>query len=240
MSSTNYKVYFTYRLSVVNPSNDDFVTNPIHCNYINVKELETIKNKFIFLKFPNEDEFKFMNNSSGNTGFYADKMEIIMQIVPPNANLVSDKWVIFDVTDKIENHTVGNLINKTDLVNTVFEIKIFDYVSSENYYNIDYLYYPTKYENDVDKLCFGDEEYLIGNIETDIGATAYTTDIPLSLPTEEYNFTTNKTWTEGNDIYITEIGIYDENRKLVAIGKLNRPVLKNNKTTRTFVFEIDF
>ena len=41
-------------------------------------------------------------------------------------------------------------------------------------------------------------------------------------------------------VYITEIGIYDTNKNLVAIGKLNDPVAKDATISRTIVFAIDF
>ncbi|MFW5847335.1 MAG: hypothetical protein ACOCVF_00250 [bacterium] len=253
-----YRAYFTYRL-YLNDSGylpaptTSIQSKPVHCNYINMKEFDSLTNKFLYLKFPDEDEFKFMS-LSGNTGFVADTMQILVQIVPPNEELKSYKWKIFDVTQQILDQTsqTAGLIDKANLVATVFEIKLSDYLTNPEYFPYKLNYEPEEDDPDIgidlnypnelnpDDLSFGDEEYLIGNVEADIGATAYTTDLQLTLPTQTFNYSTNKTWTEGNDVYVSEIGLYDSEDNLVGIGKLNRPILKNNETSRTFVFEIDF
>ena len=56
----------------------------------------------------------------------------------------------------------------------------------------------------------------------------------------EFNQSTNTTWNETESVWISEIGIYDENNNLVAIGKLNNPIEKNPSILRTVLFNIDF
>ena len=231
----NYTVYYTYRLFVTG-NTFSYNNNGVHCGYINSKGFENISNKIINLKFSNVDDFKFMDNT-GNIGFLADTMHVLVQIVTSGGQIRGDKWKVYDVTNQISGHTVGNVIIKENLVSTIFEIKLNDY-TSKSYYDISYLNYPLS--GDTETLCFGDEEYMIGNVDTLIGATAHTMDIQLTLPTNRFNYSTNKTWTQGSSVFVTEIGIYDSNYNLVGIGVFNKPVKKNSKTSRTFVFEIDF
>ena len=80
----------------------------------------------------------------------------------------------------------------------------------------------------------------MGNVETDIKAIAYTTDLAINLPQNEFNSSTNETWNNTDIVAISEIGIYDANKNLVAIGKLNNPIQKNSGIARTIVFAIDF
>jgi hypothetical protein len=62
----------------------------------------------------------------------------------------------------------------------------------------------------------------------------------IDLPMGFYNSTTNPTWDGMSETLISEIGIYDENNNLVAIGKLNNPILKSDSISRNIVFSLDF
>ena len=55
----------------------------------------------------------------------------------------------------------------------------------------------------------------------------------------DFNSSTNATW-DGQSVFASEIGIYDDNNNLVAIGKFNDPVEKNATLSRTILFAIDF
>jgi len=43
-----------------------------------------------------------------------------------------------------------------------------------------------------------------------------------------------------SSVAISEVGIYDENKNLVAVGKLNNPIIKDSTISRTISFAIDF
>ena len=94
-----------------------------------------------------------------------------------------------------------------------------------------------------DSLGFGEESILIGNINTDIKATVYRTQIGQNLNFNQYNTTVNPTYSfnDGNsDIFITEAGIYDDNNNLVAVGKLSYPLKKNSFRLLTIQIDMDF
>lgn len=70
----------------------------------------------------------------------------------------------------------------------------------------------------------------------------------------EFNYSSNPTFTDptglirvtsGSNIlttrtYITTVGLYDENDNLLAVGKVNRPVLKSPETEATLRLRLDF
>ncbi len=70
----------------------------------------------------------------------------------------------------------------------------------------------------------------------------------------EFNYSSNATFTDNNGLirvtsgsnilttrtYITTIGLYDENDNLLAVGKVNRPVLKSPETEAIFRLRLDF
>jgi hypothetical protein len=49
------------------------------------------------------------------------------------------------------------------------------------------------------------------------------------------SFTTGSEWSP----YVTTIGLYDDNARLVAVGKLSRPIRKSNEYDTTFVVSFD-
>jgi hypothetical protein len=80
----------------------------------------------------------------------------------------------------------------------------------------------------------------LGNVYTEIHADVYTTNLSLVLNLNEFNSSTNNTWNGISRVAISEIGIYDANKNLVAIGKLNDPLEKDDTIGRTIAFAIDF
>lgn len=252
---TGYTAYITYMLESTSGNTENIsFGGAIHCNYIKKINLDNISSNEINIKFNSTDDFKFLN--TGGTGFNGvliDKISMIAQIVDnsefTNVNDIkpaSDKWRKYDVTqqiaDKFSGFTVGNLIKPINLVNIVFKLPVVDYFNAPQY-TLDYLSYPSidNIGTDLNKpLTFGDEEYFIGNVSTDIAAIAYTLDLEINLLGNEFNSSNNSTWGGNSDVYISEIGLYDDDNNLVAIGKLNKPIKKNSNTAKTIAFQIDF
>jgi hypothetical protein len=224
----------------------------IHCNYIKKIDLGSADPyvQEIRFNFPNKNDFKFLakdtivTNTLG-TGFTANKIHAIVQIVD-NAPFTSYddvkpdpiKWKQFDVTNQVSGYTTGNtfFLTPDNITSTVFKVSLLSYTNSSIFipYNLDYLDYSNN------ELPFGEETYFFGNVSSGIKADVYTTDININLPLNEFNSSTNKTWDGDETVYISEIGIYDSNKNLVAIGKLNDPVAKDGTIARTIVFALDF
>jgi len=87
-------------------------------------------------------------------------------------------------------------------------------------------------------LNFGDEYYFYGNFETDISATIYEMKYLINLNNNQFTNTSNPTWTRGTKSYITEIGLYDQNKDLIVISKLQSPELRQG--IQQFVVKLDF
>ena len=229
-----YTVFFTYRLA----NESSGYTSAVHCNYINKLYLDNISNKEVNIYFNDINDFKFLS-ISGGTGYSANKVYMMIQLInnAPYALLddvkpISQNWKEFDVSNQIFGYS-GNYISPLDMVSTVFKVSLTTYNISGSTYVLDYLGLETN-------LSFGDEELFLGNVETDIEATVYTTDLSLNLPLNEFNSTTNPTWDNVSPVNISEIGLYDADKNLVAIGKFNNPVQKDSTISRTIVFELDF
>lgn len=74
---------------------------------------------------------------------------------------------------------------------------------------------------------FGDENFFFGNLTTDIKATIFKTLFTINVLPNTFITSQNPTFNENSDkVKITEIGIYDEDDDLVAIGKFSQPLVR--------------
>jgi hypothetical protein len=86
-------------------------------------------------------------------------------------------------------------------------------------------------------LNFGDEYYFYGNIETDIQATIYEMRYKVNLSFSEFLVPSNPTYN-GSNSYITDIGLYDNEKNLMIISKMQSPVLRQG--IQQFLVKFDF
>lgn len=246
-----YTVYATYVLQ--NDSEDNLglgYSSAIHCNYISKAYIDEIGLGEVSLYFFNLNVFRYLNPTGcTGCGYSANRISLLVQIVENDYDVVNDvyiekppktdEWRKYDVTHQLINHISGDTISSYSIGSSVFTFPFTEYNFAE-LYTLDYLNYPS--ELDDNPFAFGEEQFFFGNVTTDIQAIAHATDLPITLPLGEFNTTTNKTWDGSldTDVFITEVGLYDSNNNLVAVGKLNNPIRKNPNTSRTILFGIDF
>jgi hypothetical protein len=89
-----------------------------------------------------------------------------------------------------------------------------------------------------DLLNFGDEYFFYGNLETDIQATIYQMKYLINLSRNQFTDTSNPTWTSGTTSYVSEIGLYDVNKDLIVISKLQSPEIRQG--IQQYVVKLDF
>lgn len=232
----DYTIYTTYAL--VPTGNTAGYGRAIHCNYINMLEITTndISIQEIRLNFNNINDFKFLASDILNkTGYTTHKIYIIFQYVETGNKPDSTAWKYLDVTNQITGY--AGILTAANLTSVVFKVPLNLY-SSYSTYILSYLDYPLK--TNTTGLCFGDETYFFGNVTTTIRADVYVLDLSIILELDEFNSSNNPTWDESAQVFMTEIGLYDEDRNLVAIGKFNNPLPKDSTITRTISFAIDF
>jgi hypothetical protein len=233
--ASGFTVFLTYQLEgAAYSANTSYGhSTPLHCAYIQEITTDTLSGKFINCFFPSQNAFPFLVEPSGvttKTGFTATKVNVLTQIVSgitdSTVTIEPDPngWFKRDVTAQITGHTVGQPLSPFKLANTTFQVNPNDLGDP---YDLMYLNYPTSLSVDDDKLSFGEEVFFYGNISADIRARAFTTDIPVTLSLGEFNGTTNPSWDGQSSVFITEIGIYDEDENLLAIRKLANPNFSN-------------
>lgn len=96
--------------------------------------------------------------------------------------------------------------------------------------------------NNVEDLSFGDETFLHGNISVDIKATIYKSLITCNVFPNKFIKSANPTFNVNQDkVSFSEMGIYDEDNDLVAIGKFSEPLKrKYNSDMLIIQATIDF
>lgn len=224
-------IYITYQL--VNLNNVSSYKDAAHCNYINEVEVDTNALKEINFFFGSTDDFKYLTTgTTATTGFTATNIYLLVQKVLDGDEILPNGWKIYDVTTQITGHVSGSTLTASELCNSVFKINLTDY-DSKSTYDLSYLNYPSSGSTE---LSFGDEEYFIGNVDSKIETKIYP--MNLNIPINEFTFSTNLTWSEDSDVYISEVGLYDESSNLIGIGKLKNPIKGGG--SNVIVFGLDF
>ena len=170
-------------------------------------------------------------------GFFATNFEIIAQKVTTGNRPQPNAWKIIDFTDYISATTVNGYITQEGLTGTTFVITKELYDNAPIYNLGDYIEL-TPQGNTAPDLNFGDEYYFYGSLETDIQATIYEMNYKIVLNFNEFQNTSNPTWTTGNQSYVSEIALLDENKDILVMSKLQSPVLRQG--IQQFVIKLDF
>ena len=241
-------LYMTYMF--VNSSG---MTTGLHCNYY-VYETLSAGEQLFDITFTLGSEFPYLRDFSlSGTGFDADGLYILTQIVPNGSAPLPSAWKYKDVTSLIPNHLVGDKISATNLINKTFYLTGDDTYSDCDSYSAQTDYDLNNFINipqaaEPEQLQFGDEYFFYGTMETDIMATIYEMKHVVQLGQTQYLTSTNPTWVDYNnanntttDPLLTEIGLYDNENgfpDLMAIAKFQTPVKRTG--TQQFVISIDF
>lgn len=172
-----------------------------------------------------------------NQGFMADKFEIICQKVDGTGRPNSSEWKIIDFTSQLASTMINGYITQDGLTGNTFVITQQEYDDAPTYNLNNYIpLTPVGYTGT--SLNFGDEYYFYGSLETDIEATIYEMRYKINLGQAEFQTTSNPTWSSGKPSYVTEIGLYDSNKNLMIISKMQSPVLRQGIQQFLIKFDI--
>lgn len=236
--SQTQDVYLTYLLA----SNSGYTTG-IPCQNITCVRFSEdddcppdSSRKDIDVTFPS-GQFPYMN-VSGGTGWYADEFYILAQRVPTGTPPNPNGWVLMDYTSDINGHTSGK-IDPLNLESTTYTITNSKYGTGTTFNLHDFVNIPQTTEPEL--LQFGDEKFFFGNVTASGVVTNYRTRFSFNIPPNLWNTSQNPTWGgSGQNVHVSEIGIYDDQNNLVAIGKFITPIEKTNVTTIILEIALDF
>lgn len=238
LEGTGQTMWITYRLS-----NDVNFTNSLHCNYYKyIQGNSTDCPPFsanVTIKFG--EEFKFLKtliNSTVLNGFTAQKIEILAQKTNTGSRPLANAWKRIDVTNQISDYDYQNqALTEENLTSTTFQISKIMYDSSPTYDISSDLGLPSL-GSDNNELNFGDEFYFYGTVKTDIEATIYVMNFACILGGQQFQRSTNPTATQSTVPEITEIGLYNSNKDLMVIAKLQSPEIRNG--VQQYSIKLDF
>lgn len=246
----NKTMYLTYTLE---NSTGTGLTTTLPCQkYIKVTNTSS-GTKDVSFNIEDVDLLPFMRKiESGGydgLGFYAYNFKLLYQIVD-DASIRPDPgaWKTYDFTSTAITQVAGETIDPVLLENQISASNGFVLTSAINALATTFdLITPLSMAPNTspDTLQFGDERFFYGNLETYIGATIYKTLFDISVNTSQYSLTTNPTRSQQSvtnppDIKVTEVGIYDNNKNLVIIGKMSQPVPLLQGQTIMLELSMDF
>jgi hypothetical protein len=229
LTSDQQTMWVTYRFDTTTGA-----TSSLHCNYYSKVVGPTTGNtsQNVSVRFGNE--FPYLNSDPMSfTGFTSTSIKLIFQLVVGDSKPTPTNWLEYDVTNLL---TLNNeFITSDAITGTTFVIdqEVLDNAipyQLQNYIDIPQNGYP-------DILNFGDEYYFYGNFETDISATIYEMRYLVNLGRNQFTNTTNPTWTKGTSSYVTEVGLYNSNKDLMVISKLQSPELRQG--IQQYVIKLD-
>ena len=232
MTSPTQRMWVTYRFDT-----NTGATSSLHCNYYtSVQPIDSVtaNTQNVAVRFGNE--FTYMSQQQFS-GYSATSMKLLCQIVTGDTRPSSTAWREIDVTTAM---TLSNgYITMNGITGTTFQITTDNYypTTGATYYNLGPIL-DLPENGQTNQLNFGDEYSFFGNLETDITATIYEMKYLVNLGRNQFSNTSNPTWTKGTKSYVTEIGLYDSNKDLMVISKLQSPELRLG--VQQIVVKLDF
>jgi hypothetical protein len=237
VTNVNQSVWVSYRFDSTG------FTDSLHCNYYsNVKADASVTSdpKNLAVRFG--PEFKFLNQplntytSADLSGYSANSLKLLVQVVTGDTRPISTDWKEIDVTSQISGSSINGYITMSGITGTTFQVDKVDYDNAPDYNLANYINLPENGQTDY--LNFGDEYYFYGNLETDISATIYEMKYLINLGRNQFTNTSNPTWMSGTTSYVTEIGLYNAQKDLMVVSKLQSPELRQG--IQQFVVKLDF
>lgn len=228
LNNDSQTLYVTYRFD------STAYTQSLHCNYYSkiVGPTGTTQPMNVALRFGNE--FPFL--SEGCYGFHANSMKMLVQVVTTNSKPLPNGWTEIDVTSDLVGTLVNGYIVQSGITNTTFVISLNDFTGGTRYNLANYINLPTL--GTTNGLNFGDEYYFYGNFITDIEATIYEMKYGINLADQQFTNTSNPTSVGAPSKYLTEIGLYNSQKELMILSKLQYPVLRTG--LQQFLVKYDF
>jgi hypothetical protein len=245
-------LYLTYWLENVGTgtTGTTTVTTPIlPCQRYTVIDNKTNTDKDVQFRIGNLNELPYMrkreNVNYDGFGFFADTFKVLAQVVDKTTQNrpLSSNWKVIDFTSTNITVTSGETISPTLFENqnpntTGFILTGSLYTGGTTFNLGDELDMSTA--SYYGKMTLGDERLFYGNLRTHIGATIYKTLFNITVDGASIASTSNSTFEFGDDRYVSEIGILDNNQNLVLVGKLSRPIRISDSTTASIELTIDF
>ena len=241
-------MYLTYGLQY---SGSSGFTSVLPCQRYTVLDNNTATDKDLQFRINNVDQLPYMRKlespSYDGYGFYANRFVLLSQKInkanqsrPNPSEWREIDYTSVDITSGASETISPFLLQNQNSANTGFILKGSQFNgASANTFNLGVELDLPKGES-YGKLNFGDERLFYGNLRTFIGATIYKTLFTINVDGAQLQSSSNTTYTIGEDRFVSEVGILDNDGNLVMVGKLSRPIRIADSSTASIELTIDF
>ena len=217
LTGTSETMFVTYRFANTGS------TNGLHCNYYSKVTGSAVSGQTddVIVRFGNEFPFLVEDMGGQPSGFTCTNVKLICQKVITGNRPDPMQWREIDVTATISANTGSINIGPAEISGTTFQITKNNYDNAPTYRLEEIIDMPLLNYNT--GMTFGEEYFFYGNIQTDVQATIYELRYLVNLATSQYIRSSNPTWSFGQDVYFTEVGLYDNDKNLLMYTKLQSP-----------------
>jgi len=222
-------------------------TTGLHCNYYTKIIGDTSgSNKDVVMNFG--DEFPYIrpyNNTLcgaySGSGVQVDTFNVLFQKTPNGVAPDPAQWQILDISSQVPSYTATTPLQAGALISSnscSFYLTADSIISATTYNLHDYINIPLNNNQEPTNLQFGDEYFFYGSLDTDIMATIYEMRYSIAMAASQFTTSQNPTWSASDKVRITEIGLFDTQKDLMAIAKLKNPTKRVG--IQNFQIKIDF
>jgi hypothetical protein len=236
LSGSSETLYVTYRF------NNSAFTNSLHCNYyskINGYDQSVMTDSTdVLFRLGNEFPFLISESTLTPSGFTANNMKVLAQKVS-STTLRPDptQWKEIDVYSQLSATTNNGYITLSGLTGTTIQLTLDSYNSAPIYDLKNYIDLPVLNQSGT-TFNFGGEYYFYGTIVTDIQATIYVMNFLCNLGQTQFFDSSNPTWSNAVPPYITEVGLYNADKELMVISKIQSP--EKRQGIQQYPIKLDF
>jgi hypothetical protein len=234
LSGTGQTMWVTYTFT-----NTAF-TQSLHCNYYtNISGTNPDcppDSADITIRFAGEFPFLNSNPGSSPSGFTANNIKILAQKVTGSTRPNPANWVEIDVTGQLSATSVNGYITFSGLTGTTLQLTNNMYTGASSNYRLEnYIDLPQTGDT---QMNFGSEYFFYGSLKTDIQATIYEMQYMVNLGQAQFGHSSNPTWNGTVPPYVTEIGLYNLNKDLMIISKVQSPEIRQG--VQQYKIKLDF
>ena len=236
LSGDSETLFLTYRF------NSSAFTDSLHCNYystVSGNDQTLLPGASdIIIRFGNEFPFLNSNTLTTPSGFTANSIKILAQKVSSGTTRPDPTlWKEIDVTGQLSATTRNGFLTYTGLTGTTIQLTKNMYDTSSLYNLSNYINIPTLNQNGV-TLNFGGEYLFFGTITTDIQATIYVMNYLVNLGQTQFFDSSNPTWDKTKSIYVTEVALYNADKELMVVSKIQSP--EKRQGIQQYPIKLDF
>jgi hypothetical protein len=187
----------------------------MHCNYYS--KLEGLSGETnISVKFGGGFQFLGLD-------YNATQMGLLVQVVNQGERPSPDAWIYCDITGQIPNHTAGQNIAQSMLVGKQFILTKAMYDGGTLYELSNYIGIQPHQAGGQASPQFGDETILPGQVKATRATNIHGMNFLVNLPATQFMTSQNPSKKVGVNTRITEIGLYNDAKELLVIGKTAHP-----------------